>query len=141
MRLKNKGIRERTKKLKEQMKIENSLKVKWNHIMKLKPKKYKNIPDKTKKDIKFNFEHEKAQRELMEDNLEEIKKKSRIEYLEILNEKTKEKLIWLWLDKKILDSFENDEYIGDQNTEEIEDNPDSLYGLYDIDEESSPVED
>ena len=79
--------------------------------MKLKPIVYKNILDKTKKDIKFNFEHEKTRRELMEENLEEIKKKSIIEYLEILNEKTKEKLIGLCLDKKILDSFENDEYI------------------------------
>ena len=135
MRLKNKDIRERTKKLKEQIKIENSWKTKWNQIMKLKPKEYKNIPDKTKKDIKFNFEHEKARRELIEENLEEIKKKSIIEYLEILNEKTKEKLIGLCLDKKILDSFESDEYIGDQNTEEKEDDSDAF------DEESSPVED
>ena len=50
------------------------MKAKWNHIMKLEPKEYKNIPDKTKKDIKSNFEHEKARRELMEENLEEIKK-------------------------------------------------------------------
>ena len=39
----------------------------------IKAKRVLKIPDKTKKDIKFNFEHEKARRELMEENLEEIK--------------------------------------------------------------------
>ena len=42
--------------------------------MKLKPNDYKNIPYKIKKDIKFNLEHETARRELMQENLNEIKK-------------------------------------------------------------------
>ena len=74
LKLKNKDIRERNKKLKEQIKIENTWKAKWNKLMKLKPNDYKNISDKIKKDIKFNLDHETARRELMQGNLNEIQK-------------------------------------------------------------------
>ena len=40
--------------------------------MKLKPKDYKNISNKEKYDIKFNYEYEKSRRELMEEILEEL---------------------------------------------------------------------
>jgi len=134
LKLKNKDIRERNKKIKEQIKIENTWKAKWNKLMKLKPNEYKNIPDKTKKDIKFNLDHETARRELMQENLEEIQKKSIIEYLDVLNEKTKEKLIGLCLDKKILEAFESDEFIEEENTEGIEDDS---YALGEEEEEES----
>ena len=45
-----------------------------------------------------------------------------VEYLHILNEETKEKLIGLCLDKKILDSFEDDGFTNYDDAEEIEDN-------------------
>ena len=134
LKLKNKDIRERNKKIKEQIKIENTWKAKWNKLMKLKPNEYKNIPDKTKKDIKFNLDHETARRELMQENLEEIQKKSIIEYLDVLNEKTKEKLMGLCLDIKILEAFESDKFIGEEDTEGIEDDS---YALGEEEEEES----
>ena len=44
----------------------------------------------------------------MQEKLEEIKKMTSIEYLNILNDKIKEKLIGLSLNKKILDAYEDD---------------------------------
>ena len=41
--------------------------------------------------------------------------------MDVLNEKTKKQLIGLYLDKKILEDFENNEFIEEENTEEIED--------------------
>ena len=49
MKLKNKDIRERNKKLKEQIKIKNTCKTIWNKLMKLKPNDYKNITEQIKK--------------------------------------------------------------------------------------------
>ena len=122
LRLKNKEIREKKRKLKEQIKLLNKSKSEFNKLMKLKPRDYKNIPDSEKKTIKFNYEHDKARKELIEERLEEIKKMTPVEYLNILNEETKEKLIGLCLDKKILDSFEDDGFTNYDDTEEIEDN-------------------
>ena len=34
--------------------------------MKLKPKEYKDIPDKKKNEIKFTYEHDKAMKEVTE---------------------------------------------------------------------------
>ena len=103
MKLKNKKIREKKKKLKEQIKVVNKSKLELDKVMRLKPKEYKNVPDSKKKELKFNYEHDKARKELIEERLEEIKKMTQVEYLNVLNEETKEKLIGLCLDKKILD--------------------------------------
>ena len=43
--------------------------------MKLKPKKNFNLFEKTKNEIKFNYINEKAKRDVMEEDLEKIKKK------------------------------------------------------------------
>ena len=53
MKLKNKDIREKNKKLNKQIKIENTSKTKWNKLMKLKQKLLKIYL--IKKDIKFNL--------------------------------------------------------------------------------------
>jgi len=45
LKLKNKDIKEKNRKLKEQISIENKLKIKFDQIMKLKPREYQNIPD------------------------------------------------------------------------------------------------
>ena len=45
-----------------------------------------------------------------------------VEYLNVLNEETKEKLIGLCLDKKILDSLEDDGFTNYEDSEEIERN-------------------
>ena len=107
-RLKNKEIREKTRKIKEQIKKENNFKNKFERMMKLKPKDYRDIPDNEKKELKFQYDYEKDKRELMQEKLEEIKKMTSIEYLNILNDKIKEKLIGLSLNKKILDAYEDD---------------------------------
>ena len=49
MKLKNKEIREKKKKLKEQIKVVNKCKSELDKIKKLKPKEYKNIPDSKKR--------------------------------------------------------------------------------------------
>ena len=58
-----------------------------------------------------------------------------VEYLNVLNEETKKKLIGLCLDKKILDSFEDDGLTNCEDNEEIDDNE------YDYGEEDEEEED
>ena len=72
-KLKNKDIREKTRKIKEQIKKENNFKNKFERMMKLKPKDYRDIPDNEKKELKFQLDYEKNKRELMQEKLEEIK--------------------------------------------------------------------
>lgn len=86
--------------------------------MKLSPKEYKNISDKDKKEIKFNYEHEKARRELMDEEIKKFSDMSQIEYLDLLNEDTKEKLIGLCLNRKILEAYENDSLLDEDTREE-----------------------
>ena len=127
-KLKNKDIKGRNRKLNEQIEIENFYKSKFDSLMKLKPKEYKNIPLAEKNEIKFQYLHEKAKREVMEEDIENIKKMTASEYLDILNSKTKEKLIGLCFDKNILESIDNstcnDEDAGEFEEEE-EDESDS----------------
>lgn len=136
IRLKNKEIRDKTKKLKEQIKIENKSKNDFDKLMKLKPREYKNIPDEKKNDLRFTYEHDKARRELIEERLEEIKKMTPIEYLNKLNENIKQKLIVLCLNKKILELFENDDGTNYDENEQIDD-----YAEDDADEEEEEFED
>jgi hypothetical protein len=56
----------------------------------------------------------------MEEKIKEIEKMSAIEYLNILNDETKEKLIGLCLNKKILETYENDSLFNEQETNEKE---------------------
>ena len=53
-RLKNKDIREKTLKIKEQIKKENNFKNKFERMMKLRPKDYRDISDNEKKSLNFN---------------------------------------------------------------------------------------
>ena len=57
-----------------------------------------------------------------------------VEYLNVLSEETKEKLIGLCLDKKILDSFEDDGFTNCEDNEEKDDN-EYDYGEEDEEEE------
>ena len=122
-RLKNKEIRDKKKRLKEQIKIENKSKSEYDKMMRLKPSVYKNIPDKKKYDIKFAYDHDKTKREMIEERLKELMNMTPIEYLNKLNEDTKQKLIGLCLNKKILELFENDGQTNydDDNEHEIDD--------------------
>ena len=124
-KLKNKDIKDKKKKLKEQIAIEKQFQTEFERLMKLKPREYKNIPDKVKQECKFNYEHEKARKEYMQDQIEQLEKMTSIEYLNLLNDEMKQKLIGLCLDRKILEAFENDSYNDAQETM-IENNSDDL---------------
>ena len=115
-KLKNKDIKEKKRKLKEQISKENKRKLEFDKLMKLKPREYKNIPDKEKKEIKFNYDYEKARREYLEEQIQKINDMTPIEYLNLLNDEIKEKLISLCLDRKILDAFENSSSIDEKET-------------------------
>ena len=68
----------------------------------MKPKEYKDISKKEKEEIKRQYEYEKTKTEVYE---EEIKNKEKIvplDYLLILNSETKEKLIDLCLNRKLI---------------------------------------
>ena len=84
--------------------------------MKLKQREYKNIPDKKKEEIKFNYDYEKARREYLEEQIQKINDMTPIEYLNLLNDEIKEKLISLCLDRKILDAFENSSSTDEKET-------------------------
>ena len=118
LKLKDKDIKERAKKINEQIKNENRAKAKLDAILKLKPKEYKNLSKKEKEDIKFDYLHEKARREVMEEELAKIKKMKALEYLDILNIKTKEKLIGLCLDKHILECLDESTNFDDDHNDD-----------------------
>ena len=89
LKLNNKDIKGRTRKLNEQKIKENSAKSKLDSILRLKPKDYKNISNREKDEINFQYLYEKGQREVIENDIEKIKNMSAIEYLDILNNKEK----------------------------------------------------
>ena len=87
--------------------------------------KNKKIYQKEKEDIKFDYLQEKARREIIEEELEKIKKMKVLEYLDILNIKTKVKLIGLCLEKHLLEFLDDStNFDNDDDSEEIEDDND-----------------
>ena len=58
----------------------------------MRPKDYKNISIKEKKEIKEKYEHEKAKKEVYEEEIKNLEKMVPLDYLSILNSETKEKL-------------------------------------------------
>ena len=71
--------------------------------MKMKPKEYKNISNNEKDEIKFNYEYEKGQTEVIEKEIQELEKMYPLDYLTALNIETKEKLIGLCLNRNLFD--------------------------------------
>ena len=120
MRLKARDLKEKNRKIKEQKEIENEAKRKYEHLMKLKPKEYKNIPNSEKYEIKFSYDYQKAKREALEEKAKEIEKMTALQYLETLNDDIKEKLIGLCLDINITESLFNDSTENYDNDEEVE---------------------
>ena len=108
MRQKARDLKEKNRKIKEEKEIENEDKRKYDHLMKLKPKEYKDIPNREKYEIKFSYEYQKARRETLEGKAKEKEKMTALQYLETLNDDIKEKLIGLCLDKNITESLTND---------------------------------
>ena len=107
-KLKKKDIMEKRKKLMEQKQIEKQAKNRLDKLLKMKPKKYKQISVKEREDIKKDYEKEKARREVYEEEIMDLEKMVPLEYLSVLNTETKEKLIGFCLDRKLLDSFNED---------------------------------
>ena len=106
LKLKNKDIKDKTKKLVDQKKKEKIAKEKFDKLMKLKPKDYKNISDIEKDEIRFTCEYEKTQTQMLEEEIQKLEKMNALDYLSVLNEETKEKLIGLCMDRNLLDSDE-----------------------------------
>ena len=93
----------------------------------MKPKQYKAISKKEKDEIKYEYEHENARREVYEEEIEKLEKMEALDYLSLLNDETKEKLIGLCLDKKLLEDFNeegetlyDEDEMGDDLDEEME---------------------
>ena len=119
-KLMNKDLREKKRRLAEQKKIENQAKEKLDDLLRLKPREYKNISKNEKEEIKRKYEYEKAKKEVYEEEIQKLEKMVPLEYLAILNSETKEKLIGLCLDKKIMESFDEDGETMLEEEEEIE---------------------
>ena len=106
----------------EQKQIEKQANYRLDKLLKMKPKEYKQISVKEREDIKKEFEMEKARRETYEEEIMNLEKMVPLDYLSVLNIETKEKLIGLCLDRKLLDSFNEDGetmYQDDELEEEI----------------------
>ena len=88
-----------------------------NKLLKLKPKDYKKLSNKEKEEIKYQYEYEKARREVYEEEIEKLEKIEALDYLSVLNDDIKEKLIGLCLDRKLIEDFNED---GETDNDEIE---------------------
>ena len=92
-----------------------------NKLLKLKPKDYKKLSNKEKEEIKYQYEYEKARREIYEEEIEKLEKMETLDYLAVLNDDIKEKLIGLCLDRKLIEDFNEDgETLYDEDNDEIE---------------------
>ena len=74
----------------------------------MKPKEYKNISIKEKEEIKRQYEYEKTKKEVYEEEIKNLEKMVPLDYLSILNSETKENLIGLCLNRKLIESFNED---------------------------------
>ena len=74
----------------------------------MKPKEYKNISIKEKEEIKRQYEYEKTKKEVYEEEIKNLEKMVPLDYLSVLNSETKEKLIGLCLNRKLIESFNED---------------------------------
>ena len=123
LRLKRKNIKDKTKELSKQKKVEKEAKKKLDKILRLKPKEYKQISEKEKKEIKMAYEYEKAKTEVYEDDIKKMEKMSALDYLSIISEETKEKLIGLCLDRELEflddDTRFDDEEFGEEEEESL----------------------
>ena len=87
----------------------------------MKPKKYKEVSRKEKEDIKYQYELEKARREVIEEDIKKLEDMVPLDYLSILSIETKEKLLGLCLDRKLMDTFDEDGETMPEEEDEIED--------------------
>ena len=91
-------------------------------LLRLKPKEYKNISKKEKEELKNQYEYEKAKKEVYEEEIKKLEKMVPLDYLSILNSETKEKLMGLCMNRKLLESFDEDrETMYEEEAEKDED--------------------
>ena len=74
----------------------------------MKPKEHKEIWRKEKDDIKYKYELEKARREVIEKDIKKLEDMVPLDYLIVLSTETKEKLICLCLDRKLMETLDED---------------------------------
>ena len=74
----------------------------------MKPKEYRNVSKNEKEEIKKQYEYEKAKKEVYEEEIKNLEKMVPLDYLSILNSEIKEKLIGLCLNRKLIESFNED---------------------------------
>ena len=125
LKLMNKDIREKKKRLAEQKKIEKEAKEKLDKLLRMKPKEYKNISRKEKEEVKRQYEYEKAKIEVYEEEIKNLEKMVPLDYLSILNSETKEKLIGLCLNRKLIENI-NEEGETMYEEEEMEKDEDEV---------------
>ena len=89
-------------------KIEKESKEKLDKLLRMKPKEYKNISKKEKEEIKRQFENEKTKKEVYEEEINNLENMIPLDYISILNNEIKEKLIGLCLNRKLNESFNED---------------------------------
>ena len=75
--------------------------------MKMKPKDYKNVSNKEKGEIKFLYEYQKSATKTLEEEIQKLEGMNALDYLLVLNEETKEKLIGLCMDRNLINSDED----------------------------------
>ena len=108
-------------RLSEQRKKEKEAKDKLNKLMKMKPRGYKNISDKEKNDIKFSYDYEKTNADMLEEEIKNLEDMNALDYLGLLNEETKEKLIGLCMDRGLFKSFDDKTINGETDIDGEED--------------------
>ena len=120
LKLKKKDLREKERKLKDEIQKEKQAKDNLDRLLKLKPKEYQNVSKKEKDETQFIYMYQKEKKESLEKEIEQLREMTAVEYLEKLNPETKEQLIGLCLSKKILENMDEDSDNYSEDTEEVE---------------------
>ena len=120
LKLKKRDIKEKQRKLKDEIQKEKQAKDNLDRLLRLKPKEYKNISNQEKDETRFSYILQKTKRETLEKEIEQLQEMTAVEYLENLNPEIKEQLIGLCLSKKILEDDDDDSDNYSDDTEEME---------------------
>ena len=98
--------------------------MKLDKLLKMKPNEYKNISNKEKNETQFQYYYEKAKTEVIEKKIKDLEGMCALDYLNLINEETKEKLIGLCLNRKLLSLDGETEY---EEGEELDESMDEMY--------------
>ena len=74
IKIKGKDLRERRKKLSEEINELNKSEKNLNHLKRLKLREYKEISDAEKDEIKFAYDYHNARKESMDEAIKKLKK-------------------------------------------------------------------